>query len=155
NNDPDRKFKKVEFGLPTRKQFIAAATGGKGPRIFSFEGNEIFTKKGPKLNIDNRKSLEVDVDKAWCKVNFRPAKNEYADGAYYTAKTISFEPNEYGIYNLCGNVEEFIAEYGFVKGGSWQDLLSDATLITEQPYTPATEKSAQRGFRFVMRIIEQ
>lgn len=153
NNDPDRKFKKVEFTLPDRKQFIAASICGKAQRLFSFPGIETNGKKGPMLNIDNRRSFEV----RWtdCLVDFKSSKKAFDDFSYYTAKVISYPPNEYGIYNLCGNVEEFLNEYGYVKGGSWQDLLFDASLISEQHYSAKDEKSAQRGFRFVMRIIEE
>lgn len=154
NNDPHRKFKKVQFSLPTRKQFIAAAICGEGQRLFSFEGNEIMNKNGPKLNIDNRRAFEASMDIQTCKINFKQQKTYYDDKADYTNKVISYQPNEYGIYNLSGNVQEFIAEYGYVKGGGWRDLLEDASLVKEESYSKEDEKSSQRGFRFVMKIIE-
>ena len=46
NSDKDRPFKKVIFRLPTEKEWIEAATGGKGVRKFSFAGSDLRNKKG-------------------------------------------------------------------------------------------------------------
>ena len=42
--------------------------------------------------------------------NFKPGRGNYVDdGVTYTAKTYSFNPNDFGLYNMAGNVAEWTA----------------------------------------------
>ncbi|MFY7734420.1 MAG: formylglycine-generating enzyme family protein [Bacteroidia bacterium] len=45
--------------------------------------------------------------------------NRRLDGYPFTAPVTSFEPNQFGLYNLSGNVAEMLIEKGKIKGGSW------------------------------------
>ena len=69
-----------------------------------------------------------------------------------TMPVMSFQPNGYGLYNMAGNVEEFMREKGKTHGGSWRDtgfyLLNDVF----ENYDTLNSTSAQRGFRFVMEF---
>ncbi len=69
--------------------------------------------------------------------------------ATITAPVISYFPNEYGIYNLFGNVAEMIAENGVAKGGSWRDRNKEVTLENRFPYESA---AAWLGFRCVCEV---
>ena len=43
--------------------------------------------------------------------NFKPGRgNFYDDGFAYTAKVMSFFPNDYGLYNMAGNVSEWVQD---------------------------------------------
>lgn len=66
----------------------------------------------------------------------------------------SYWPNEAGIYNLGGNVEEMVEEYGITKGGSWYDTGYFLRNEVIETYKPENEATSQRGFRFVMEITE-
>ena len=44
---------------------------------------------------------------------------DYAD---ITAQVSSYYPNSFGLYNVCGNVAEMVAEKGKAKGGSWKSF---------------------------------
>jgi formylglycine-generating enzyme required for sulfatase activity len=77
------------------------------------------------------------------------------DAADVTAPVKSYWPNDLGIYNMAGNVEEFVAEYGITKGGSWRDPGYYLRNTVIETYQAKNEASSSRGFRFVMEVIEE
>lgn len=77
------------------------------------------------------------------------------DNADVTAPVDSYWPNDLGIYNLAGNVEEFVAEYGITKGGSWQDPGYYLRNTVIETYQSKNEATSSRGFRFVMEVVEE
>lgn len=79
-------------------------------------------------------------------------ENDYFD---VTTPVKSYWPNEAGVYCLAGNVEEFVAEYGFTKGGSWRDPGYYLRNEVVEIYNSTNETSAERGFRFVMDVVEE
>ncbi|MCB0376585.1 MAG: SUMF1/EgtB/PvdO family nonheme iron enzyme, partial [Sinomicrobium sp.] len=43
--------------------------------------------------------------------NFKPVRGDYAaDNALYTVEAKSYEPNDYGLYDMAGNVAEWVAD---------------------------------------------
>lgn len=55
-------------------------------------------------------------------------------------------PNNFGLFNMIGNVAEMTLEKGIAKGGSFQNKLSDFTIKTDFPYSAPQE---WLGFRCV------
>jgi formylglycine-generating enzyme required for sulfatase activity len=85
-------------------------------------------------------------------INSIPATLE--DGSDYSAPVYSFFPGLSGLYNMAGNVEEMVAEYGITKGGSWNDTGYYLQNTIEETYDATTETSPFRGFRLAMDVIE-
>ena len=78
--------------------------------------------------------------------NFKPLRGDYAaDQALYTVEADAYEPNDYNLYNMAGNVAEWVdtsydpASYEYmssynpnvndssndrkvIRGGSWKDV---------------------------------
>jgi formylglycine-generating enzyme required for sulfatase activity len=77
--------------------------------------------------------------------------NDYAD---VTAPVFAYGANSMGMYNLAGNVEEMVAEYGITKGGSWFDTGYYLRNDVEETYDAETETTSSRGFRIAMDVIE-
>ena len=121
--------------LPTEAQFEWAARGGRVGADYPWGGPYIRNSKGCLL------------------ANFKPGRGNYADdGGLYTVHVKSYFPNDYGLYNMAGNVAEWTSStyhessYMFVhdmnptysnnateddpismkrkvvKGGSWKDI---------------------------------
>jgi gliding motility-associated lipoprotein GldK len=104
--------------------------------------------------------------------NFKPLRGDYAaDQALYTVEAESYEPNDYNLYNMSGNVSEWVAssydpnsyEYSstmnpnvndnnnfrkVVRGGSWKDVAYFLQVSTRD-YEYADSARSYIGFRTV------
>lgn len=92
--------------------------------------------------------------------NFDPKLK--ADNFPYTSPVGSFPPNKYGLYDITGNVMQWISEdydeycgLGFLRGGSWPDEEKDNINLTGR--CKENKDSAYKcfGFRCVIAYISQ
>jgi len=81
--------------LPTEREWEHAARGGLGDVRFPWGDTEPDDESNFPCNIWQGRF---------------PTKNTGQDGYTTTAPTLSFRPNEYGLYNLVGNVWEWTAD---------------------------------------------
>jgi len=104
--------------------------------------------------------------------NFKPSRGDYAvDGALYTMEAKSYNPNDYGLYNMSGNVAEWTntayseASYyigstmnpnveinknyrKIIRGGSWKDVAYYLEVSTRD-YEYRDSARSYIGFRTV------
>ena len=79
-----------DFRLPTEHEWEYAARGGHENSPYPWGGPYIRNAKGCLL------------------ANFKPGRGNYPeDGGYYTVKADAYFPNDYGLYNMAGNVSEW------------------------------------------------
>ena len=79
-----------EFRLPTEYEFEYAARGGKEHAPYPWGGPYVRNSKGCLL------------------ANFKPGRGNYPDdGGAYTVPVDAYYPNDYGLYNMAGNVAEW------------------------------------------------
>jgi hypothetical protein len=115
----------MRYRLPRQNEWEYAARGGNKSRRTRFSGSDNLT--------------EV----AWCVYNSEERTHPVARRA----------PNELGIYDMTGNVSEWVADMfdrntRFVKGGSWSDDVANSTINSSERYD-ARHKNNRIGFRVV------
>ena len=111
-------------------------------------------------------------DRACFLANFKPLRGDYAsDQAVYTVEARSYEPNDYNLYNMAGNVAEWTnssydtGSYEYVatlnpnmsfeneprkvvRGGSWKDV-AYFLQVSSRDYEYADSARSYIGFRTV------
>lgn len=154
-----------DYRLPTETEWEYAARGGRNLSMYPWGGEYIRTSKGCYMG------------------NFKPMHGNYvADGWMSAAKVASFPPNDYGLYDMAGNVSEWTSSafhesnYSFVndlnpsynynakasdpdimkrkviRGGSWKDIGYYLQCGT-RTYEYQTESKSFIGFRCVRSVI--
>lgn len=150
-----RKRRQVNsFRLPSEPEWEYAARGGLESATYPWGG--------PYIKDDRTCFL----------ANFKPLRGDYAaDDALYTVEAKSYEPNGYNLYNMAGNVSEWVASsydaasYDFassmnpsvndeenmrkvVRGGSWKDV-AYFLQVSSRDYEYADSARSYIGFRTV------
>lgn len=142
NGDEKRKFKKVQFRLPTVEEWEIAAKGNSSNALYPWEDDKMQTKEGK------------------MRANFKRGKGDMTGVAGYlnenadiTAPVDSYWPNSIGLYNMAGNVAEMTSNANTVKGGSWIDSAEQLQIANNQPYDGSPKSFI--GFRCFMEIVEK
>ncbi|MDR0866206.1 MAG: SUMF1/EgtB/PvdO family nonheme iron enzyme [Candidatus Symbiothrix sp.] len=117
------------YRLPTEGEFEYAARSGKSENIYPWRQDTPVGDKGCFLG------------------NFKPGEGNYTqDGHLITSRVASFSPNEFGLYDMAGNVAEWTST-AFLESGP--EIMNDINpqyyynAAKEDPY--ATKKKVVRG----------
>ena len=106
---------KYTYRLPTRVEWIYAARGGLDVSDYPWGNKHIRDKKGKVLcnfkEIGDENIKYDDSLKTYCIV--KGAK------VGMPVLTAAYPPNEFGLYDVAGNVAEMVQEDGIAMGGSW------------------------------------
>jgi formylglycine-generating enzyme required for sulfatase activity len=129
----------IEVKLPAREQWRWAAMGGRAQAMFPWGNYYLRNKKGdPMCNFRSVEDWNVYRNRTTGKPEVADSYSRYAgslsDPMFYTANVKTFYPNDYGLYNMCGNAAEMIAEKNICVGGSWNDYGGDVHIRAETTY---------------------
>jgi formylglycine-generating enzyme required for sulfatase activity len=157
NNDIKRKFNKVIFRLPTEKEWEFAARGGRSQLPFPWGGPYLRGYDGRFLCNFNRigqEHITYDVITKKYQVINDDETIEYGlnDRSLITCEINQFKPNDFGLYNMSGNVAEMVIEKGLAKGGGFRDPGYDIRIVSKKTYSVPSDDI---GFRVVMEVVEK
>ncbi len=163
-----RKHKKVKFRLPSVNQWTYAAMGGRAGANFPWAGFAMQDEKGrARANfnmVPQQYIYRADVvvangngeveNKKILAASLNHGAPNAGNNEFITTTVSSYWPNDYGLYNMAGNVEEYVIEKGITKGGSWRDPGYYLQNFVHEKYDATNSTSAERGFRFVMEMVK-
>ncbi len=117
------------FRLPTEYEWEYAARGKKELAPYPWGGYYIRNAKGCLL------------------ANFKPGRGNYPeDGGQYTVEVHSYFPNEYGLYNMAGNVAEWTVTAYFDNANNFtHDMNPDITYNAKPNDPPVYKRKVIRG----------
>jgi gliding motility-associated lipoprotein GldJ len=101
-----------EYRLPTETEWEYAAQANQGTREYNnYRGRKKYPWEGDYTRNGNR------VGRGDQLANFKQGKGDYGgiagwsdDGADITAEVMSYKPNDLGLYDMAGNVAEWVAD---------------------------------------------
>jgi len=112
---------KITVKLPTSPQWIYAASGGLERNQYSWSGMGLRDEKGnfrANYYTVGEESITRAEDGKFT-VSPETSHSLIIDGNFYMAQAISYKPNGYELYNMCGNVAELVGDGSTAKGGDW------------------------------------
>lgn len=133
--------------LPTAIEWEYAATSGGKCRPFSW-GNA-WPPRGPVANVADATAKET--------LEFSPKEQpplaDYRDAYAYSAPVGTFLPNHFGLFDMTGNVYEWVDDQCFAYGGAWDTGNGRLTEIT-RPYDKSrcVDRYSATGFRLVREL---
>ncbi len=124
-----KRTPETDFRLPTEAQWEYAARGGRSQAPYPWGGYYLRNKKGCLL------------------ANFKPGRGNYPeDGGFYTVRADAYWPNDFGLYNMAGNVAEWTSSLYYEGGYNFQhDMNPDIRYNAKETDAPRMKRKVVRG----------
>jgi sulfatase modifying factor 1 len=117
------------FRLPTDAEWEYAARGGRSQAMFPWGNYYLRNRKGCLM------------------ANFKPGRGNYPeDGGFYTVRADAYWPNDFGLYNMAGNVAEWTGSWYYEGAHNFShDLNPDIRYNAKDSDPPRMKRKVIRG----------
>ena len=124
-----KRAQESDFHLASEGQWEYAARGGRSQAMYPWGGPYLRNKKGCLL------------------ANFKPGRGNYPeDGGLYTVRADAYWPNDFGLYNMAGNVAEWTGSLYYEGAANFQhDMNPDIRWNAKDSDPPRMKRKVVRG----------
>lgn len=133
-----------DIRIPMREEWVMAASIEGKNKVYPWEGEQTQNSEG--LILANFKRLPNALDSI-----------THSDSTDITAPVKSYWPNDFGLYNMSGNVAEMVyndfeTKAAGTAGGGWMNSAEEIKILGPDPYAGVTTPHPVIGFRVVMTV---